>query len=217
MPERFWKDGRAADLARPPRDTMNEPDPAGDHAPREEEGPKPVPEILHSFYEGRPFVTCTRCGESLEHFEEGYRISKNFKLGEVILESAFCLPCLTAMFEETSTESREAIERFHEQHAREVPGFEECAFCETRFEEVADEEYGLIGICQGLSLHDSALICQTCSDRISELLSEETRRTWDRFREENFPGPPPGFALDLPQEKPARELASAEGASVRET
>jgi len=178
---------------------MNESDPAdGEAPPPQGPGPKPLPEILHSFYEDRPFRTCTRCGESLEHFEEGYRVSKNFRKGEVIIESAFCMPCLNAMFEESSAESREAITRFHEAHARETVGFEECAFCSVRFEEVQDEEYGLVGICQGNDLHDSALICQSCTERIAELLSDETRRTWDRFREENFPGPPPEFALELP-------------------
>jgi len=178
---------------------MNESDPAeGSSSSPPGSGPRPLPEILHSFYEERPFRTCTRCGESLEHFEEGYRIAKNFRCGEVVIESAFCIPCLQAMYEESSEESREAIARFHHEHAREAAGFERCAFCETGFDEVKDEEYGLIGICIGHDLHDSALICQSCSERISAVLSDETRRTWDRFRGENFPGPPPDFALELP-------------------
>ena len=37
------------------------------------------------------------------------------------------------------------------------------------------------------------MICFDCQEAMSEIMSEETRRTWDRFREENFPGIPSDF------------------------
>ncbi|MEM9018158.1 MAG: hypothetical protein AAGC68_14175 [Verrucomicrobiota bacterium] len=154
---------------------------------------EPIPNILHSFYEDRPFVSCTRCGESLKDFEDGYRISKNFKKDEVIIEYALCIPCLNAMLDEASEESKEALARFQAEHYRDVSGFNDCALCDHRLEDVKDGEYGLVGVCQGDSMIDSAMICLGCMEAMSEIMSEETRRTWDRFREENFPGVPADF------------------------
>lgn len=167
-----------------------------DHLPEPEERPssdaqnEPIPALLHSFYEDRPFLTCTRCGESLADFEDGFRISKNFKKDEVILEYALCMPCLGAMMDEASEESKRRLAEFHEERYRDVSGFDECALCEKRFDEVKDEEYGLAGVCRGESILDSAMICHGCIEDMSAVMSEETRRTWDRFREENFPGVP---------------------------
>jgi len=152
-----------------------------------------IPHVLHSFYEERAFVTCTRCGESLKEFAEGFRISKSFKGDEVILESAMCMPCLTAMMEETSEESKRRLEEFHEKHHRDVSGFDECALCENTLTEVQGEEFNLVGVCQGEDMLDSALICFDCQEAMNEIISEETRRTWDRFRQENFPGVPSDF------------------------
>lgn len=167
-------------------------DPESD-SPSEETNRVVIPSVLHSFYEDRPFVSCTRCGESLSDFEEGFRISKSFKGDEVILEHAMCMPCLTAMLDETSEESKERLAKFHEERLRDVTGFDECALCEHTIEEVKDEEFSLVGVCQGSDMVDSAMICYDCLDAMSEIMSEETRRTWDRFREENFPGVPSDF------------------------
>ncbi len=159
-----------------------------------EEKGESIPSILHSFYEDRPFRVCTRCGESLADFEEGYRVSKNFKKGEVILEYALCLPCLQRMLEESSEESKGRLARFQQERLREnVSGFEDCAFCETTRADARGEEYGIAGVCCGDRLLDSALICIDCIEEMHELLSEETRDVWKRFREENFPGVPADF------------------------
>lgn len=154
---------------------------------------QPIPDILHSFYEERPFLTCTRCGESLAEFEEGYRITKNFKKGEVLIEYALCLPCLNGMIEESSEESKQNLARFQAERYREVSGFEDCAFCERTRQQVRDEEYGLAGLCRGDRLLDSAMICIDCMEDMHDILSEATRKSWSRFREENFPGVPADF------------------------
>lgn len=150
----------------------------------------PIPEVLYSLYEDRPFRTCTRCGESLIHFAEGFRISKNFRRGETILEYAMCMPCLTRMIDEMSEESKQRHAEYQAEHYRGVSGFDECALCEETRLEVRDGEYGLIGVCQGDQMGDSAMVCVNCMETMAELMSEETRRTWERFREENFPGVP---------------------------
>ncbi|MDF1860861.1 MAG: hypothetical protein P1U87_11655 [Verrucomicrobiales bacterium] len=171
------------------------PEEPTNHSQDDQEAPQrePIPSVLHSFYEDRPFVSCTRCGESLEHFEEGYRISKNFKGEEVIVEYALCMPCLNAMLDEASEESKQRLAEFQNERYRDVSGFNDCALCDKQFDEVKDEEYGLVGVCHGDDMVDSAMICFGCMEDMSEIMSEETRRTWDKFREENFPGVPSDF------------------------
>lgn len=168
-------------------------------------GGNPIPDILHSFYEDRPFVSCTRCGESLAHFTDGYRISKNFKRGEVVMEYALCMPCLTRMLEEASEESKASLAEFQAKHFRDISGFDECALCDRTRAQVRNEEFGLVGVCQGSRMMDSALMCIDCMEAMQEILSEETRRTWDRFREENFPGVPSDF-----EPFPSRPLPKAQ-------
>ncbi len=170
-------------------DSPPEPDPTSQEPRRE-----PIPEVLYSFYEDRAFVSCTRCGESLSDFEDGYRISKNFKKGEVLIEYALCMPCLTAMLDEASDESKRQLAEFQEKHYREdVSGFDECALCPRTIDEARNEEFGLVGVCHGDDMVDSAMICIDCMEAMAETMSEETRRTWDKFREENFPGVPSDF------------------------
>ena len=153
-----------------------------------------IPEVLHSFYEDRPFVCCTRCGESLKDFKEGYKISKNFKKGEVIVEYALCMPCMEGMMNEASEESKKEIQEFHEKRYREeASGFEECSLCEKTRDQARDEEFGLTGICQGEDMLDSAMVCIDCMEDMAEVISDETRGKWNRFREENFPGVPGDF------------------------
>ena len=154
---------------------------------------EPIPSILHSFYEDREFKSCTRCGESLEHFEDGFRISKNFRKGEVLIEYALCMPCLDAMLDEASEESKQRLAEFQAERYRDVSGFDECALCDNTREEARDDEYGLVGVCHGDRMVDSAMICIDCMEAMAETMSEETRRTWDKFRDENFPGVPSDF------------------------
>ncbi len=105
-------------------DLLPEDEPFEGDMPKEEapQG-EPIPKILHSFYEDRPFVSCTRCGESLADFEDGYRISKNFNKDECVIEYALCLPCLDAMLDEASEESKIALAKFHAENLRDVSGF----------------------------------------------------------------------------------------------
>jgi len=154
---------------------------------------EPIPKLLHSFYEDRAFVSCTRCGESLSDFEDGYRISKNFKGDEVIIEYALCMPCLVAMLDEASDKSKESLAKFQEERFRDVSGFDECSLCDKQFSDVKDDEYGLVGVCHGDDMVDSAMICFGCMEDMAAIMSEETRKTWDKFREENFPGVPADF------------------------
>ena len=156
----------------------------------------PIPRVLFSEYEDRPFKICTRCGESLAHFKEGYRISKVFKAAETIFEYALCVPCLQNMAEESSAESRDALFDFQFSRLRDVKGYHECAYCdrpEAPTTEGNPQEYGLAAICMGEQMAEVNRICSLCMDEMGELVSEETRSGWDRFVEENFPGVPVDF------------------------
>ena len=153
----------------------------------------PIPEELWSFYEDRPFKSCTRCGEGLVDFKEGYRVSKVIRGEEVIFEYALCVPCLRRMFDEASEESKQRLFEFQMSRFREVSGFDECALCDHERATMEVKEYGLVGICIGEGLAESNLICGDCMEAMSECVSEQTRRSWDRFVEENFPGVPADF------------------------
>lgn len=153
----------------------------------------PIPPELHSFYEDRPFHTCTRCGEGLFDFKNGYRVSKIFKGEEVIFEYALCVPCLQNMMEESSEESRQRLYEFQTSRLRQVAGFDECALCDREKEPSTSTEYGLVGICLGEAIVEANKICGLCMGEMGELVSKKTRESWDRFVEENFPGVPVDF------------------------
>lgn len=153
----------------------------------------PIPEELWSFYEERPFKTCTRCGEGLVDFPEGYRVSKVIRGEEVIFEYALCVSCLRRMLDEASEESKQRLMEFQTSRFRHVSGLDECALCDHQRETMQVKEYGLVGICIGEGLAESNLICGDCMEAMSACISEQTRRSWDRFVEENFPGVPADF------------------------
>jgi len=154
---------------------------------------EPIPEVLYSFYEERPFLCCTRCGESLAEFTNGYKVAKHFKQGEVILEYALCMPCVEGMLAEASEHSRRVLNEFQQKRFRFISGFNECVFCEKTQETARDSEFSLTGICHVKDMVDSAMVCVDCMEEMSEIISDETRGKWNRFREENFPGVPGDF------------------------
>ena len=74
--------------------------------------PEKIPFELYSEYEDRPFHTCTRCGETLMDFDEGYHVAKIVKNGEAIFEYALCFSCHSGMISEFSSESQPACISF---------------------------------------------------------------------------------------------------------
>lgn len=172
---------------------MSEENPPDKPGPFELKPNGPIPPELFSFYEDRPFRTCTRCGEGLFDFKNGYRVSKVYKGEEVIFEYALCIPCLQNMMEESSEESRQRMYEFQMSRLRQVSGFDECSLCERDEAGASRQEYGLVGICLGEDLVEGNKICGICMKEMSELVSKKTRESWDRFVEENFPGVPTDF------------------------
>ena len=121
---------------------------------------EPIPEELHSEYEERPFRTCTRCGETLADFEEGFQISKVFRRGEAVFEFALCGPCRCSLHEEFSTETKERLERFAAENANTQLGLEACAICEERREDLPEtEEFQVTGLCSGDLMFQGLMEC----------------------------------------------------------
>ena len=65
--------------------------------------------------------------------------------------------------------------------------------------------YSLAGVCQAEQLvvqvtplgQTPMMVCEKCEEQMNELISQETRDSWDRFVEEHLDGPP-GVELDSP-------------------
>lgn len=151
---------------------------------------EPIPEELHSEYEERPFKLCTRCGETLADFEEGFQVAKVFRAGEAVFEYALCLPCHASMQDEFSDETKEAMEQFFSEHAKTHLGIRKCAICEIDREDLPQDEYALTGICGGELMMQGVMFCAPCIEQTNDLVSKKTRDVWRRFIDENFPGVP---------------------------
>jgi hypothetical protein len=167
--------------------------------PNDDEPPV-VPVVLHSEYTDEPFKNCTRCGESLLDFPGGYQVSKAWKRGECVFEYALCDHCRMGLMQDFSKESKERLARFEHEHVRYEGGLDHCAVCSTRRDSMAAAEMVLTGVCEGDRMLHSLMICENCAEQSRALLSEHTKDTWRRFRDENFPGPPGDEVFDLDPE-----------------
>ncbi|MEM8952560.1 MAG: hypothetical protein AAGD22_00270 [Verrucomicrobiota bacterium] len=162
--------------------------------PEELEPIGPIPPELYSEYEERPFKSCTRCGESLADFEEGYRVSKVHRAGEVLFEYALCGPCFLNIYEESSDKTKVALYQYQRERLRhDVISGEQCALCGQPKNEIENAEYALVGACHGENLLDINLVCGACIEEMNQLVSKQTRDVWDRFVQDNFPGVPADF------------------------
>ena len=155
--------------------------------------PEPIDDIpseFHSEYEGRPFQSCTRCGEMLMEIAEGYQIFKLFRRGEPIYEYALCHSCHAGLVREFSVESRHRLEEYHRQRVSLNLGRRTCAVCGDSRGDVAGAEFSITGACHGRRLVHEMMICGGCRLEMQSLLSQQTRDVWDRFVDENLPGVP---------------------------
>ncbi|MEM0896552.1 MAG: hypothetical protein AAGJ79_06665 [Verrucomicrobiota bacterium] len=163
---------------------------------KDEFEPQPIPEILHSEYLEAPFRVCTRCGESLGDFDDGYQIVKTYKAGEVIMEYALCGPCAMSLLDEYSEETRQNMERFFAENYVRGLGLGKCGLCqdEEKLEGRRANEFALVGACLGHEMFDSMRACSVCMEKTNELVSKKTRDVWRDFIDNNFPGVPESFA-----------------------
>ena len=152
--------------------------------------PPPIPPDLRCEYEERPFSHCTRCGESLPDFPGGFQISKAYKRGECVMEYALCDHCRTKMMEEFSQESKQRLAQFQDEEVTLDRNLEACAVCNASRHAPGLEDFVITGVCEGVGLLHSVMICGNCGDTVQGMISQKTRDTWRRFVDENFPGPP---------------------------
>lgn len=155
-----------------------------------DETPPPIPRDLHCEYEERAFRHCTRCGETLEDDQGGFQISKAYKKGECVMEYALCDHCRIAMMEEFSQESKKRLSDYQHENVDLHRGLHHCSVCGVARGEEGADDFAITGICEGVHLLHSIMVCGKCGDGIQELISVKTRDTWRRFVDENFPGPP---------------------------
>lgn len=162
--------------------------------------PPPIPPDLRCEYEERPFQNCTRCGESLPDFPGGFQISKAYKRGECVMEYALCDHCRTKMMEEFSQESKKRLAQFQDEEVTLDRGLDSCAVCNAERKAPGMDDFVITGVCEGLALLHSVMICGKCGDTVQGMISQKTRDTWRRFVDDNFPGPPPVDSLPEPEE-----------------
>lgn len=158
--------------------------------------PAPIPKEFYSEYEERPFRTCTRCGESLADFLEGYQVAKIVRRGEVVFEYALCGPCHKGLVNEFSEESRRTLEAYYAENMTPGLGANTCGICGRDRSELADPEFALGGACHGDCLIEAFMICAACMEKTNALISKKTQGIWGDFINDNFPGVPADFVPD---------------------
>lgn len=152
--------------------------------------PQPIPKEFYSEYEERPFRTCTRCGETLSDFIEGFQLAKVLKRGEVVFEYALCHPCHTGMVDEFSEESRRALEEFYTEQMTTGLGANTCTICQRDRSDLSEPEYTLGAVCQGSEMLEALMICAPCTEKSNSVISKKTQGIFGDFINDNFPGVP---------------------------
>lgn len=127
---------------------------------------------------------------------DGYQIVKYWHNGETTCEFAICHLCHAGLLAEFSQESRRRLEEFHTEHFSAKRGSERCAICGCLEDEITETEFSRTAFIKGTRLDLEILVCGGCTRQMQELMSEETRRVWDRFLEENFPVAPADVLLE---------------------
>lgn len=138
-----------------------------------------------------------------------YVINKSFVGQECVFELALCLSCREKMQSQLSEDSRVAMFDFMHDHIdmearEELLGTDsdtdayisECISCHQPKE--STNSYTLGAMFAGGDLIKGPfpmLMCGTCEEELNATLSSETRKMWDRFIEEHFPGPPSEIKL----------------------
>ena len=149
-----------------------------------------IPEELHSEYEERPFRNCTRCGETLLDYEDGYHVAKIFKSSETIFEYALCFSCHAGLISEFSEDSKRSLWEYYSERMKLGLGLFGCGLCGLPKIEFIESEYSVGALCHGDKMIEGFVICSPCMDSTNSLISNKTQGIWDDFLSENFPGVP---------------------------
>jgi uncharacterized protein with PIN domain len=151
-------------------------------------------DVFDSEYEDRPFIACTRCGEELVSADRGYQVVKYWHHGEVTYEYALCHGCHQGLLNEFSKESRDKLEKHHQEHFDLTLGLGGCATCGQSGLEMDHQEYSVTALYAGAVRQQEILVCGACSREMQGLMSDKTRGVWEKFLGENFPTAPADVA-----------------------
>jgi len=149
----------------------------------------------------RPLEVCSVCDTKLTT-DDDYLVAKAFHRGEAIFETVQCMPCQMDSRAYTSEQSIENLmlysgRRFNEfiedPIKRKVYHLQEPTCLITGEELDANASFELYSFhFPDANLGDESFlfIGPTAIDQMSELLSEETRKSWERFLESISPQTP---------------------------
>lgn len=160
---------------------------------------------LRSEETGEPFTHCVSCRLPLLETDVPWLVNKDYFRGECVLEYALCQTCREELSGRISEDSKASVRGFLEKEiawdervaefmtsGNLLERFARCIACRTPREEL--EGFGIS------ALFDSGgelvtgplplLICRPCIGRMTESLSEDSRRVWREFLEGHFAGPP---------------------------
>lgn len=166
---------------------------------------QPLRSWLRSHETGQAFSHCIHCRMPLLELDEAWLVNKEFHHNECTLEYAICQSCRNTVSNQLSEESKQAVRDFleHEipweqriaeflRHPDPAWRLEHCIACEAPRES-----------CQGYSVSiqlDASgepvlgalplMMCEHCTERISQRLSAASRDAWDRFLRDHFDCPP---------------------------
>lgn len=160
----------------------------------------PIPRIFHSFEKDGMFTHCTACNSYLLEDGNSYFIEKAVKGKEVIFEYAMCANCRDTMTDEISFESMMALGEYflsntnmEERQNELMNSFDnsikdwvsKCLFTQQPRNEC--ESYQLCAECEGKNLIVSFspfMISSSAAEEIQQLISKETRKSFDKFTRE---------------------------------
>jgi len=181
----------------------------------------PVPQLFWSEYSGRPFEVCIDCDRALQDCEF-YVVQKRFVAKEGVFEMAMCHECRECLSQECSQQTMLAVNGFLAEHLSERNAkteqltesddlilycIDHCIVCSKH--RAKCHRYSVGGLCRGFEIvgqisppgQTPLMICDDCERGMADLVSRQTRDTWDRFVDEHFDGPP-GLELDIPSAAP---------------
>ncbi len=159
---------------------------------------------FHSVETDRPFETCVVCEGLLRFTADSWVVNKHYHRKECILEYAVCEECRDRVSGNFSDASKSAIRQFLEneinwearmlewmamEHTEER--LDSCVACRTP----RDQAEGFTLSAQFRhdgSLVESALpllMCSRCINQITDTLSPASRKVWQDFIADHFPGP----------------------------
>ena len=169
-----------------------------------------IPKVFQKS-DGGLMETCILCNKNLlqpaqDYFiEKAFRVIPEYRKTEVIFEYAMCLSCAESMRNELSSESKERIERYFQEHldfskrqsllqprrAAFPNWIRECLVSGNPIKK--STEYSLYAHAYGKKLVYDMFpyaISGAAMEEVNELLSEKTREVLDDFIGSHFSGPP---------------------------